>query len=71
MFFLFLLSREKRVELFAKWRIKGGVFLIGYTAFRNMSLGKYAKDRDVAREISNALQVIINMFNMQEQSIRK
>ncbi|XP_057802086.1 protein CHROMATIN REMODELING 20-like isoform X2 [Salvia miltiorrhiza] len=48
--------REKRVELFAKWRIKGGVFLIGYTAFRNMSLGKYAKDRDVAREISNALQ---------------
>ncbi|XP_042036260.1 protein CHROMATIN REMODELING 20-like [Salvia splendens] len=48
--------RERRVELFAKWRIKGGVFLIGYTAFRNMSLGKYAKDRDMAREISNALQ---------------
>lgn len=42
-----------------KWRIKGGVFLIGYTAFRNLSLGKYAKDRDMAREISQALQVII------------
>ncbi|KAK6136328.1 hypothetical protein DH2020_029949 [Rehmannia glutinosa] len=49
--------REKRVELLTKWRIKGGVFLIGYSAFRNLSLGKYVKDRDTAREISHALQV--------------
>ncbi|KAI3470412.1 hypothetical protein Pfo_027075 [Paulownia fortunei] len=49
--------REKRVELLMKWRAKGGVFLIGYTAFRNLSLGKYVKDLDVAKEISHALQV--------------
>ncbi|KAL0298584.1 UNVERIFIED_CONTAM: protein CHROMATIN REMODELING 20 [Sesamum radiatum] len=48
--------REKRVELLVKWRIKGGVFLIGYTAFRNLSLGKYVKDRYMAKEISRALQ---------------
>ncbi|XP_020549105.1 protein CHROMATIN REMODELING 20 isoform X3 [Sesamum indicum] len=48
--------REKRVELLMKWRIKGGVFLIGYTAFRNLSLGKYVKDRYMAKEISRALQ---------------
>ncbi|KAG8380399.1 hypothetical protein BUALT_Bualt06G0011300 [Buddleja alternifolia] len=48
--------REKRIDLLTKWRIKGGVFLIGYTAFRNLSLGKYVKDRDIAREISHALQ---------------
>ncbi|KAL8052253.1 hypothetical protein ABFX02_06G200400 [Erythranthe guttata] len=48
--------REKRIELLVKWRTKGGVFLIGYSAFRNLSLGKYVKDRDLAREISHALQ---------------
>ncbi|KAL6565324.1 hypothetical protein OROGR_002275 [Orobanche gracilis] len=48
--------REKRVELLMKWRIKGGIFLIGYSAFRNLSLGKYVKDRDMAREISQHLQ---------------
>ncbi|CAA0814494.1 Protein CHROMATIN REMODELING 20 [Striga hermonthica] len=48
--------REKRVALLMKWRIKGGVFLIGYSAFRNLSLGKYVKDRDMAREISHLLQ---------------
>ncbi|KAK4433133.1 protein CHROMATIN REMODELING 20 [Sesamum alatum] len=48
--------REKRVELLMKWRIKGGVFLIGYTAFRNLSLGKYVKDRYMAKAISHALQ---------------
>ncbi|KAI3459053.1 hypothetical protein Pfo_015716 [Paulownia fortunei] len=48
--------REKRIELLLKWRTKGGVFLIGYSAFRNLSLGKYVKDRDMAREISHALQ---------------
>ncbi|KAF8401988.1 hypothetical protein HHK36_012939 [Tetracentron sinense] len=49
-------SRERRVELLAKWRTKGGVFLIGYSAFRNLSLGKHVKDRHVAREICYALQ---------------
>ncbi|KAK4487524.1 hypothetical protein RD792_005829 [Penstemon davidsonii] len=48
--------REKRLELLMKWRTKGGVFLIGYSAFRNLSLGKYVKDRDIAKEISHALQ---------------
>ncbi|XP_011038466.1 PREDICTED: protein CHROMATIN REMODELING 20-like isoform X2 [Populus euphratica] len=49
-------SRERRVELLAKWRAKGGVFLIGYSAFRNLSLGKNVKERNMAREMCNALQ---------------
>eukprot|EP00257_Ricinus_communis_P017978 XP_015576553.1 protein CHROMATIN REMODELING 20 isoform X1 [Ricinus communis] len=49
-------SRDRRAELLAKWRAKGGVFLIGYTAFRNLSLGKNVKDRNMAREICYALQ---------------
>ncbi|XVF30991.1 hypothetical protein REPUB_Repub16aG0106800 [Reevesia pubescens] len=48
--------RERRAELLAKWRAKGGVFLIGYTAFRNLSLGKHVKDRHMARDICHALQ---------------
>ncbi|CAN4105513.1 unnamed protein product [Withania somnifera] len=48
--------RERRVQLLQKWRLKGGVFLIGYTAFRNLSLGKHIKDRHVAREICQILQ---------------
>lgn len=52
-------SRERRSELLAKWRFKGGVFLIGYTAFRNLSLGKHVKDRHMARDICHALQVKI------------
>ncbi|KAK1581796.1 hypothetical protein Q3G72_009099 [Acer saccharum] len=49
-------SRERRADLLAKWRAKGGIFLIGYTSFRNLSLGKHAKDRHLAREICQALQ---------------
>ncbi|XP_048324064.1 protein CHROMATIN REMODELING 20 isoform X2 [Ziziphus jujuba] len=49
-------SRERRGELLAKWRAKGGVFLIGYSAFRNLSFGKNVKDRNIAREICHALQ---------------
>ncbi|KAL5566846.1 hypothetical protein UlMin_030010 [Ulmus minor] len=50
-------SRERRGELLAKWRAKGGVFLIGYSAFRNLSLFKNVKDRNTAREkICSALQ---------------
>ncbi|WCJ21115.1 DNA repair and recombination protein RAD54-like [Euphorbia peplus] len=48
--------RDRRAELLAKWREKGGVFLIGYSAFRNLSLGKNVKDRNMAREICLALQ---------------
>lgn len=49
-------SRERRSELLAKWKAKGGVFLISYAAFRNLSLGKNVKYPDMAREISFALQ---------------
>ncbi|RVW30963.1 Protein chromatin remodeling 20 [Vitis vinifera] len=49
-------SLARRAELLAKWRAKGGVFLIGYSAFRNLSLGKNVKDRHMAREICYALQ---------------
>lgn len=55
--------REKRAELLAKWRRKGGIFLISYTAFRNLSLGKHVKDRNMARDICYALQVIVINFN--------
>lgn len=48
--------RDRRAELLSKWRAKGGVFLIGYTHFRNLSLGRKVKDRHMAREICNALQ---------------
>lgn len=49
-------TRERRAELLAKWRAKGGVFLIGYSAFRNLSLGKHVKDRHMAKEICHTLQ---------------
>ncbi|CAI0385224.1 unnamed protein product [Linum tenue] len=49
-------SRERRGELLAKWRVKGGVFLIGYTAFRNLSFGRHVKDLNTAREMACALQ---------------
>ncbi|XP_060186744.1 protein CHROMATIN REMODELING 20 isoform X2 [Lycium barbarum] len=48
--------RERRAEYLQKWRLKGGIFLIGYTAFRNLSFGKHIKDRHVAREICQVLQ---------------
>ncbi|GAB2229109.1 hypothetical protein Droror1_Dr00023245 [Drosera rotundifolia] len=49
-------SREHRAELLAKWNRKGGVFLIGYSAFRNLSLGKNIRDRQAAVTMSSALQ---------------
>ncbi|CAN6460467.1 unnamed protein product [Victoria cruziana] len=51
-------SREnwQRAKLLAKWRRKGGVLLIGYAAFRNLLLGKYVKDKNIAGEICEALQ---------------
>lgn len=52
--------RDRRAELLMKWRSKGGVFLISYTAFRNLSLGKHVKEKDrhMAKEICNALQFL-------------
>ncbi|KAE8662602.1 Protein CHROMATIN REMODELING 20 [Hibiscus syriacus] len=52
-------TRERRAELLAKWIRKGGVFLIGYTAFRNLSFGKHVKDRNMARDICYALQICV------------
>lgn len=49
-------SRERRAELLAKWKAKGGIFLIGYAAFRNLSLGKHVKDKNMARELASVLQ---------------
>uniref|UniRef100_A0A452YC62 Transcriptional regulator ATRX n=1 Tax=Aegilops tauschii subsp. strangulata TaxID=200361 RepID=A0A452YC62_AEGTS len=48
--------RLKRLYLLNKWRAKGGVLLIGYSSFRNLSLGRHVKEKDTADEISNALQ---------------
>jgi transcriptional regulator ATRX len=55
----FPFPRDRRAQLLAKWRAKGGVFLIGYAAFRNLSFGKNVKDRETAKEICHALQVKI------------
>ncbi|KAJ1295322.1 hypothetical protein BS78_01G215300 [Paspalum vaginatum] len=49
-------ARVKRPDLLTKWRVKGGVLLIGYSSFRNLSLGKYVKDKIAANEITYALQ---------------
>ncbi|KAI3776396.1 hypothetical protein L1987_46177 [Smallanthus sonchifolius] len=48
--------RDRRIELLMKWRAKGGVFLIGYTNFRNLSLGKHVKDRQMAKEFCRVLR---------------
>lgn len=49
-------ARVKRPDLLTKWRVKGGVLLIGYSSFRNLSLGKHVKDKNSANEITYALQ---------------
>lgn len=54
--------RLKRLYLLNKWRAKGGVLLIGYSSFRNLSLGRHVKEKDIADEISNALQVIFHLL---------
>ncbi|KAG0475030.1 hypothetical protein HPP92_014716 [Vanilla planifolia] len=48
--------RERRAHLISKWRTKGGVLLMGYAAFRNLSLGRHVKDKEIASEICHALQ---------------
>ncbi|XP_015697378.1 protein CHROMATIN REMODELING 20 isoform X2 [Oryza brachyantha] len=49
-------ARANILYLLKKWQAKGGVLLIGYSAFRNLSLGRSARDKTVANEITNALQ---------------
>ncbi|OEL21409.1 Protein CHROMATIN REMODELING 20 [Dichanthelium oligosanthes] len=49
-------ARVKRPDLLTKWRVKGGVLLIGYSSFRSLSLGKHVKDKNAADEITYALQ---------------
>ncbi|KAF8116177.1 hypothetical protein N665_0020s0036 [Sinapis alba] len=49
-------SRERRLDLLTKWRNKGGVFLMGYAAFRNLSLGRGVKDINAAKEFCSALR---------------
>ncbi|XP_066374559.1 protein CHROMATIN REMODELING 20-like isoform X2 [Miscanthus floridulus] len=51
-------ARVKRPDLLTKWRVKGGVLLIGYSSFRNLSLGKHVKDKNSANEIAYALQMV-------------
>ncbi|KAJ0967213.1 hypothetical protein J5N97_024130 [Dioscorea zingiberensis] len=48
-------ARERRAHFLEKWRAKGGVLLIGYAAFRNLSLGRHVKDRNIATQIFQAL----------------
>ncbi|ONK70933.1 uncharacterized protein A4U43_C04F3010 [Asparagus officinalis] len=48
--------RDQRAFYLAKWRDKGGILLIGYSAFRSLSLGRHVKDRNTANEICHALQ---------------
>ncbi|XP_077250918.1 protein CHROMATIN REMODELING 20-like isoform X2 [Tasmannia lanceolata] len=63
-------SRDRRAELLAKWRAKGGVLLIGYVAFRNLSLGKN-KDKNMALEISHALLNVPDILVCDEAHIIK
>lgn len=49
-------TSERRSQLLQKWRTKGGIFLISYSSFRNLSFGKGIKDINIAKEISCALQ---------------
>ncbi|KAJ3682438.1 hypothetical protein LUZ60_015011 [Juncus effusus] len=48
-------TRVKRLYLLSKWRAKGGILLMGYVSFRNLSQGKGIKDRNIAMEIANIL----------------
>lgn len=46
-----------RSKLLGKWKRNGGVMLIGYTAFRNLSTGRTVKDRTVRENLCLTLQV--------------
>ncbi|XP_042422292.1 protein CHROMATIN REMODELING 20-like isoform X1 [Zingiber officinale] len=64
-------ARERRLDLLLKWRMKGGVFLVGYAAFRNLSLGRHAKDRNTASEISHALRLVPDILVCDEAHMIK
>ncbi|PIA40011.1 hypothetical protein AQUCO_02500020v1 [Aquilegia coerulea] len=64
-------SRERRLDVLKKWRVKGGVFLIGYTAFRNLSLGKHIKDRQLAQDICIALKDVPDILVCDEAHMIK
>ncbi|KAL6842436.1 hypothetical protein ACP4OV_027863 [Aristida adscensionis] len=64
-------TRVKRPRLLTKWRLKGGVFLIGYSSFRNLSLGKHVKDKNVANEISYCLQCVPDILVCDEAHMIK
>ncbi|KAL5224296.1 hypothetical protein ABZP36_010935 [Zizania latifolia] len=49
-------SRVNIPYLLTKWRVKGGVLLIGYSSFRSLSLGRNARDKSAANEITYSLQ---------------
>lgn len=61
LYLTFVFCRVKRPDLLTKWRVKGGVLLIGYSSFRSLSLGKHVKDKNVANEITYALQVTFHV----------
>ncbi len=56
---LVLGSRDnmKRAMLLSRWQKYGGVMLIGYTAFRNLSMGKTVRDKLVREDLCTSLQV--------------
>ncbi|XP_074572269.1 protein CHROMATIN REMODELING 20 isoform X2 [Curcuma longa] len=64
-------ARERRLDLLSKWRMKGGVFLIGYAAFRNLSLGRHVKDRNTASDISHVLRVVPDILVCDEAHMIK
>lgn len=55
---LFGRDNVKRSKLLAKWKSRGGVMLIGYTAFRNCAIGKTVKEKAVRESFCATLQVI-------------
>ncbi|CAL9164856.1 protein CHROMATIN REMODELING 20-like isoform X1 [Musa acuminata AAA Group] len=64
-------ARERRADLLSKWRVKGGIFLIGYAAFRNLSLGRHVKDRSTASEICHALHYVPDILVCDEAHMIK
>ncbi|KAK6137734.1 hypothetical protein DH2020_028518 [Rehmannia glutinosa] len=54
--------RDKRVELLTKWTTKGGVLLIGYAAFRNLSLESMLRIKKLLGRLVVALQYGLQNF---------
>ncbi|CAM6088651.1 unnamed protein product [Calypogeia fissa] len=49
-------ENAKRAALLSQWKEDGGVMLIGYTPFRNLSLGTHVRDKTTRDELCCALQ---------------